>query len=98
MPAQTPAVGRAGWLALADSELALATMKGLVTLKPVEVVTRIPRSEVVSAELGKGVVAPLTIRFAGGEIWQFEVAKVAQKDAGAVADAQRYRKARLTRA
>jgi len=56
MPAQTPAVGRAGWLALTESELALATMKGRVTLKPVEVVARVPRSEVVSTELGKGVV------------------------------------------
>jgi hypothetical protein len=42
---------------------------------------------VISAELGTGVVAPLTIRFAGGKIWQVEVSKLVQKDARALADA-----------
>ena len=89
IPAQTPRFGRVGFLALTQTELALTNMKGSMIPKPFEVVARIPRSEVTSAEIGTGIVAPLTIRFAGGEIWQFEVSKLVQKDARALADALR---------
>ncbi|MGA8680285.1 MAG: hypothetical protein ABSB54_07240 [Acidimicrobiales bacterium] len=87
IPAQTPQFGRLGFLALTQTELALTTMKGSMIPKPFKVVARVPRSEVISAELGTGVVAPLTIRFAGGKIWQVEVSKLVQKDARALADA-----------
>jgi hypothetical protein len=76
-----------GFLALTDAELALLKMKGQLIPKPSEVITRVPRSEVVSAEVGTGVVAPLTIKFAGGQLWQLEVSKLVLKDARAVADA-----------
>jgi hypothetical protein len=89
IPAQTPRFGRVGFLALTQTELALTNMKGSMIPKPFEVVARIPRNEVISAELGTGVVAPLTIRFAGGETWQFEISKLVQKDARALADALR---------
>ena len=89
IPAQTPQFGRVGFLALTQTELALVKMKGQIILKPFEVVARMQRSEVISAELGAGVVAPLTIKFAGGETWQFEVSKLVQKDARTLADSLR---------
>jgi hypothetical protein len=52
------------------SVLKARVVSGLV---PVAVVTRVPRSDVVSAKVGKGVAPPLTITLADGEIWQFEI-------------------------
>jgi hypothetical protein len=72
IPAQTPKF-RAGYLAVTDSELALVQLAAGATLKPVDVVSRIPRSNVVSAQVGKGLSPQLTVRFADGEAWQFEI-------------------------
>jgi hypothetical protein len=37
------------------------------------VITRVPRSQLRTAELGPGYVAPLTITFANGDTWQLEI-------------------------
>jgi hypothetical protein len=84
----TPSFGRLGYLAVTDDELALITLKsGLVTVKIDEVVVRIPRSDVASAELGSGVVTPITIGFADGGSWQLEVPPPNKKHAQAVVHA-----------
>ena len=86
---QTPDFGRLAYLAVSSSELALIKLKsGLVTVKLDEVVVRLSRSDVRSAELGKGTsTAPLTITFANGDTWQLEVPGPSKKHARAVVDA-----------
>jgi hypothetical protein len=78
--AQTPKFGAHGFLALTEEELTLVKMKqGLASLKPVEVIARVPRSDVATIELGGGVpMSPLTVSFAGGESWQLEVPMVSK--------------------
>jgi len=75
VPAQTPEFERKQvFLAITDKELALVNTKiGGWSVKLTEVLTRIPRGDVVSAEVGRGPAPPLTITLADGEIWQFEI-------------------------
>jgi hypothetical protein len=77
---QTPTFGAHGFLALTEEELALVKMKqGLASLKPVEVIARVPRSDVATIELGSGVpMSPLTVSFANGESWELEVPMVSK--------------------
>ena len=73
-PAQTPEFTTAAYLALTDKELVLVGLKNTVKgFEPTEVLTRVPREEVVSASVGKGLAPPMTITLAGGKIWQFEI-------------------------
>jgi hypothetical protein len=82
---EAPDFGRLAYLAVTDSELALIKLKsGLVTVKLDEVIVRIPRSEVVSAELGSGLVTPLTLMFGNGDSWRLEVPPPNKKHAEAV--------------
>jgi hypothetical protein len=78
---ETPAKG--GFLALTKDEFAVVELKsGLVKLKPVGVVVRMPRSQVTSAELGSSVsVMPLTISLADGTRWDWEVPRPSRKQA-----------------
>jgi hypothetical protein len=74
VPAQTPEFKRRYvYLAVTDEELALVGYKSGSTAKPGEVLTRIARSAVASAEVGKGAAPPLKITLADGEVWQFEI-------------------------
>jgi hypothetical protein len=86
---RTPEFGRLAYLAVSNAEVALIKLKsGLVTVKLDEVVVRLPRSDVRSAELGQGVsTAPLTISLANGDTWQLEVPGPSKKHAKAVVDA-----------
>jgi hypothetical protein len=73
------------YLAVTDTELALVNVKsGRWTMKLDELIVRIPRTDVASAELGSGVICPLTITFADGEIWRLEVSRINKKQAQAV--------------
>jgi hypothetical protein len=58
-----------------------------VTLKLDEVIMRIPRSDVASAELGSGIASPLTITFGNGDSWELEVPPPNKKHAQAVVHA-----------
>ncbi len=84
---ETPTKG--GFLALTKDEFALVQLKsGLVKLKPVGVVARMPRSQIASAELGSGVsVMPLTISFADGTRWDWEVPRPSRKHAEELVEA-----------
>ena len=85
-PSETPQFG--GYLAVTDDELAFIKVKsGLVRLRLDEVVARVPRREVASAELGRGLALPLTITFANGGRWEWEVPWPSKKHAEGVVDA-----------
>jgi hypothetical protein len=86
---QTPDFGRFAYLAVSSSDLALIKLKsGLVSVKLDEVVVRLPRGDVRSAELAEDASrAPLTVTLAGGETWQLEVPRAFKKDAQAVVEA-----------
>jgi hypothetical protein len=85
---QTPDFGRLAWLAVTPDEVALIGFKGLVTGKLNDVIARVPRSEVASAEVGGASIMispPLKIQFTSGESWDFEVPRPSRNDAVAVA-------------
>jgi hypothetical protein len=52
-----------------------------------ELIVRVSRADVASAELGSGVICPLTITFANGQIWRLEVSRLNKKHAQAVVQA-----------
>jgi hypothetical protein len=84
--AETPPFGQLAFLAVTDQELALVklrTVKG-VMLKAAEVIARVPRSQLQTAELSAGYVALLTITFASGGSWQLEVPPPSKSSARAV--------------
>jgi hypothetical protein len=87
LASETPKFGRVAYLAVTEDELALIKLKGLVTFTLDEVIERVPRSDVASAELGRGIAPSLTIRFGNRDSWQLEVPRVAKKDAQAVVHA-----------
>jgi hypothetical protein len=72
---ETPHFGRLAFLAVTEQELALVKLKArkVVMLKAADVIARIPRSQLRTAELGPGYVAPLAITFATGGTWRLEV-------------------------
>jgi hypothetical protein len=73
--ADTPPFGRLAYLAVTDQELALVKLRSrkAVMLKAAEVIARVPRSQLQTAELGPGYAAPLTIIFGDGGTWRLEV-------------------------
>jgi hypothetical protein len=73
--ADTPPFGRLAYLAVTDQELALVKLRSrkVVRLKAAEVIARVPRSQLQTAELGPGYAAPLTIIFGDGGTWRLEV-------------------------
>jgi hypothetical protein len=46
---------------------------GRVLLAVNEVIVRVPRSDLKTAEVGHGYVAPLTLVFTNGDTWRMEV-------------------------
>jgi len=79
-----PKFGRLAYLAVTADELALVELKGAVGLELNQVIARIPRSEVASAELGGGhtlMSPPLTVTFASGDTWLLEVPRPSKKHA-----------------
>lgn len=82
--AETPNFGGFGYLGVSATELVLVKGKrGLVGLKMTkDVVARVPRSDVVSIDLGEGKIAsPLTIIFGDGGHWELEVARASRRAA-----------------
>ena len=84
----TPKFGRLAYLAVTESELALIKLRsGVVRVFLDEVVERVPRTQVASAELGGGVAPPLTIIFSDGSNWDFEVPRPSKGHAKSVVGA-----------
>jgi hypothetical protein len=89
MDSQTPGLGimGLGFLAVTDQELALISMKmGAVKGKLVDVVARVPRSQVASAEMTGAMLVHLVVNFADGTRWAFEVRPQDKRDARQVVD------------
>lgn len=81
----TPTFGRLAFLAVTESEVALIKLKsGVVRVFLDEVVERVSRSDVASAELGGGVAPPLTVTFTDGSTWELEVPRPSMSHAKAV--------------
>ncbi len=87
----TPRFGRLAFLAVTNQELALVRLRTRngVTLKVSEVIARVPRGEVKTAELLDGYVQPLTVVFGNGDTWRLEVPPFNSKSAQRVVDALR---------
>lgn len=79
-----PNFGRAGYLAVSESDIALVKTKtGAFKMKITdEVLARFPRSEVSSADLDEGkLMSHLSIAFTSGAVWQFDIPLQAKKTA-----------------
>jgi hypothetical protein len=73
---------RLAYLAVTADEVSLIRLKtGMVSTKLAEVLVRVPRAEVSSAEMGSGLSPSLTIEFNDGDTWLLEVPRVSKKDA-----------------
>jgi hypothetical protein len=81
---QTPQFGILAYLAVTERELALVELnrQGL-SMHLGDVIERIPRSDVASAEVGRAVLfaPPLTFGFTNGNTWQLEVPRPSMKHA-----------------
>lgn len=73
---------RLAYLAVTADEVSLIRLKtGMVSTKLAEVLVRVPRADVTSAEMGSGLSPSLTIEFRDGDSWLLEVPRVSKKDA-----------------
>lgn len=82
---RTPEFGRLAYLALTEHELALVELvqDGMVGLRLENVIERVPRNDVASAELGRAGLfsPPLTVGFTDGNTWRLEVPLPSKKHA-----------------
>jgi len=79
-----PNFGRVGYVAVTETEIALVkTNTGAFKMKVSdEVLARVPREQIKSAELDQGrLLSHLSISFAGGKTWEFDVPKMSKRTA-----------------
>jgi len=78
---QTPEFRRNAFLAVTDREVALINIgSGGLNGKLEEVLARVPRSDVASAEVSRGALRTnLTINFTDGGSWEFEVSPLVRR-------------------
>jgi hypothetical protein len=81
-----PDFGRVGYVAVSATEVAVVKTKYGWKMKPTdEALARAPRSELASAELEEGkMVSHLRLRFADGQLWEFDIPRSDKKTARAV--------------
>jgi hypothetical protein len=86
--AETPSFSRIAYLAVTQSEVALLKVESSgMSGRLGEVLARVSRSEVVSAEVSSGALnTPVTIAFSDGGSWEFEVSRLIRKRAQRVVD------------
>jgi hypothetical protein len=81
---EVPSFGRVGYLAASDTEL-VVTKTSQLGWKPHptgEALVRVPRAEVESVAMEQGkLLSRLTLSFAGGVTWDFEVPRASRKGA-----------------
>lgn len=84
--AATPPFGRLAFLAVTDQEIALIKLRtrNVVLMKADEVIARVPRSQLQTAELDHGYAASLTIIFTSGGTWRLEIPPPSKSYAKAV--------------
>lgn len=84
---ELPSFGRVGYVAVTENEVGLVKTKtGAFKMKiSDEVLARVPRAEVASAELDEGkLLSHLTIAFTNGTVWQFDIPSQGKKTAKSV--------------
>jgi hypothetical protein len=81
-----PDFGRVGYVAVSETDVAvLKTKTGWKMTPTEEVVVRASRSELASVELDEGrMVSHLSLTFANGHVWHFDVPRSDKKTAKAV--------------
>lgn len=87
---ELPSFGRVGYVAVSEHDVALVKTKtGAFKMKiSDEILARVPRAEVASAELDEGkLLSHLTITFTNGAVWQFDVPAQGKKTAKGVVHA-----------
>ena len=85
-----PEFGRVAYVAVSADEIAIVkTKSGMLKMKVSdEVLARVPRSEIASAELDEGrLLSHLKIVFANGVTWEFDIPKANKKSAQALVQA-----------
>jgi hypothetical protein len=85
-----PEFGRVGYVTVSAEEIALLKTKtGAIKMKVTdEVLARVPRSQITSADLDKGaLLSHLKIDFSNGVSWEFDVPKQGKKTALRVIEA-----------
>ena len=89
---ETPKFPRIAFLAVTDQEVALLKIgSGGVNGRLEEVMARVPRSDVASAEVSGGVLrCEVTINFTDGGSWELEVSRLIRKQAADVVHALGY--------
>jgi len=81
---ELPSFGRVGYVAVSEHDVALVkTKSGAFKMKiGNEVLARVPRTDVASAELDEGrLLSHLTIAFTNGSVWRFDIPSQARKTA-----------------
>lgn len=84
---ELPNFGRVGYVAVSATEVALVkTTTGAFKMKiSDEVLARVPRAQVASAQLDEGkLLSHLTIAFTNGAIWQFDIPRQGKNTAKSV--------------
>lgn len=81
-----PDFGRVGYVAVSASDIALIKTKLGWKMTPTDtVLARAPRSDLASAELDEGMrVSHLRLRFADGQLWEFDIPRSDKKTARSV--------------
>jgi len=81
-----PDFGRVGYVAVSDADVAVLKTKMGWKMTPTEdVLARAPRSELASVDFDEGrMVSHLTLQFANGRQWNFDVPRTDKKTAKAV--------------
>ena len=82
-----PDFGRVAYLAASADDIAIVkTKSGMLKVKVSdEVLARVPRSEIASAELDEGrLLSHLKIVFGNGVAWEFDIPKANKKSAQAL--------------
>jgi hypothetical protein len=79
-----PSFGRMGYLAASETELAITktSQMGFMPRPIGDALVRVPRTEVRSATLERGrLLSQLTLSFANGVIWEFEIPRAHRNSA-----------------
>lgn len=89
---ETPKFPRIAFLAVTDQEVALVKVgSGGVNGRLEEVMARVPRSDVASAEVSGGMLrCDATIKFTDGGSWELEVSRLIRRQAEQVVRALGY--------
>jgi hypothetical protein len=81
-----PDFGRVGYVAVSETEVAVVKTRTGWKMRPTDqVLVRAPRTDLATAELEEGrMVSCLRLRFATGQLWEFDIPRSDKQTARAV--------------